>query len=90
MIRDHNNNPKSTFKMAVNKFTHLTVDEFKQYYNLGIKRPNLRSNAEFTHSAPSDMSSVPSAADWSTAGAVTTPKDQGNIIIIINYYYYYY
>jgi hypothetical protein len=41
-------------------------DEFKQYYNLGIKRPNLRSNAEFTHSAPSDMSSVPSAVDWST------------------------
>lgn len=77
MIREHNSNPKSTFQMAVNKFTHLTADEFKQFYNLGIKKPNLRSNAEFTHAAPTDISSVPSAADWSAAGAVTPPKDQG-------------
>ena len=77
MIREHNANPKSTFKMAVNRFTHLTADEFKQYYNLGIKKPNLRVNAEFTHAPPADMSSVPTSADWSAAGAVTPVKNQG-------------
>lgn len=77
MIEKHNADPSQTFKMGMNQFTHLTFDEFKEAVNLnGIKRPNLRKSTG-VHNAPSDLSSLPSSIDWTTKGAVTPVKDQG-------------
>lgn len=41
-IREHNSNPKSTYAMAENQFTHMTPEEFKSLQTRSI-----------THSFPS-------------------------------------
>ena len=76
LIVAHNANPKATYKMALNKFSHLTLDEFHSAVNLGgIKKPSVRKNAKI-HTAPSVKSA--DSVDWSTTPAVTPVKNQGN------------
>lgn len=76
LIEAHNADPKATYKMALNKFSHLTLDEFHSAVNLGgIKKPSVRKNAKI-HTAPSVKSA--DSVDWSTTPAVTPVKNQGN------------
>lgn len=79
-IDAHNADAKQTYKLGQNQFTHLTFEEFLDQVNIGGTRvPNLRrKKADFLHNAPSNVKSLPASVDWTTQGAVTPVKDQGN------------
>ena len=80
MIEKHNADPTNTFTMGVNKFAHLTFEEFKDTVRIGGARiPNLRKNPDGPmHEAPADRSTLSGTVDWVSKGAVTDVKDQGN------------
>lgn len=69
---------ESSYKMGLNKFSHLTLEEFQETVHSGTKPPALRRKGDKVHSAPSDMTAVPESVDWSTTGAVTPVKNQGS------------
>jgi C1A family cysteine protease len=76
VIRAHNQG-ESTYTLAMNKFGDMTFEEFHSKYTgfLGLRNRFLRSQnaqAEPTHVTLAD------SIDWTTQGAVTPVKDQGN------------
>jgi cathepsin L len=76
-IEAHNADKTQTFTMGLNKFSHLTFDEFKDAVHIGGARaPNLRKGSGKVHSAPKEGSN-PASVNWVDAGAVTPVKDQG-------------
>lgn len=79
LIEKHNSE-KHTYTYGLNKFSHLTFDEFIDEVKIGGARsPNLRKNsANPVHEAPADASATPSSIDWVAKGAVTDVKDQGS------------
>jgi len=77
MIEAHNSQNLS-YQLGINKFSHLTQQEFSEMVHLGgVRKPNLRSSG-VVHEAPADMSAVPSSKDWVAEGAVTEVKNQGS------------
>jgi len=73
-ITKHNEGNHS-YTMGVNEFADLTLEEFKNA-NFGYKnveRDFIRSKNE----APIDVAAVPDSIDWSSKGAVTPVKNQG-------------
>ena len=82
MINAHNKK-KSTYKLRLNKFAHLTFAEFSSKY-LGLASGDAKcDNAmrggksakkmTFTHANVA----APDTVDWRNANAVTSIKDQG-------------
>jgi len=70
------NSKKSTYRLAHNAFSHMDKEEWSAYVKKGLgKGPSVKGAK--THEAPSDLSSVPSSIDWTTKGAVTPVKNQG-------------
>ena len=73
-IISHNLDNTQNFTMAVNQFTDLTQDEFKEnYIGNGYGGVGSYGCKTFTSSA----SGVPTSLDWRVKGAVTSVKDQG-------------
>ena len=54
----------------------MSVEEWKEFVGIGLQRPD-QEPAPFVHEAPSDLSTLASEIDWTTKGAVTGVKDQG-------------
>jgi len=79
-IETHNANAENTYKLGLNKFSHLTFQEFQTAVRIGGTRvPNLRRNAGGNiHGEPADKSTLPTSVDWVASGAVTDVKDQGS------------
>lgn len=77
-IEAHNSGNNS-YTLGLNQFSHLTFDEFKDTVKIGgTKPPSLRRNAAKVHSAPADVSALPTSVDWTANGAVTAVKNQGS------------
>lgn len=68
-----------SYKLGHNQFSHMSVDEWREFVHLGLKKKDLRdpSKPAELHAAPSDVSSLAGEVDWVSAGAVTDVKDQG-------------
>jgi len=79
-IETHNDDKTQTYQLGRNQFTHLTFDEFVEAVHIGGTRPPLlrRAKSDIVHEAPADPSTLPATVDWTTAGAVTPVKNQGN------------
>lgn len=77
IIEEHNADEKKTFTMGLNKFSHLTNEEWKKQMNFGAMPPSLRKKADRVHGEPSTMKDVPDSVDWTTKNAVTPVKNQG-------------
>jgi len=72
------NGQKLPYKLGHNQFSHLSVDEWREYVGLfkGIyNKQNGRSSQ--THAIYFNTSKIPSSIDWTEKGAVTPVKDQG-------------
>lgn len=80
LIEKHNSDSTQTYKFGLNRFSHLTYQEWKDEVRVGGTRvPNLRRNPNTpVHEAPNDSSSNPASVNWVTSGAVTAVKNQGN------------
>ena len=71
-IMEHNLDPKNKFKLGVNHFTDLTVEEYSKI-NLGYK-PLLAYGCDVFNP---ETKYVFESVDWREKGAVTLVKDQG-------------
>ena len=71
-IMEHNLDPKNKFKLGVNHFTDLTVEEYSKI-NLGYK-PLLTYGCDVFNP---ETKYVFESVDWREKGAVTLVKDQG-------------
>jgi len=76
VIETHNAK-KASYKLGHNQYSHMSSAEFRDYMKLGLDRPASDTKASLFHSAPKDMTSVPSEVDWVSKGGVTPVKDQG-------------
>lgn len=76
-IIEAHNSASHSYTLGHNKFSHLSLDEFRQYVRLGIDRPQAKPLGASLHIAPGDLSSLPASIDWRAEGAVTPVKDQG-------------
>eukprot|EP00349_Pseudokeronopsis_sp_Brazil_P007821 CAMPEP_0202971278 /NCGR_PEP_ID=MMETSP1396-20130829/25553_1 /ASSEMBLY_ACC=CAM_ASM_000872 /TAXON_ID= /ORGANISM="Pseudokeronopsis sp., Strain Brazil" /LENGTH=339 /DNA_ID=CAMNT_0049700501 /DNA_START=61 /DNA_END=1080 /DNA_ORIENTATION=- len=75
VIETHNAKNLS-YTLGHNQFSHMSQDEWREYVKLGLMRPE-QTTAENIHAAPADLSTLADSIDWTTRGAVTPVKDQG-------------
>ena len=73
-IEEHNRQEHS-WKMGANKFADMTATEFRAKYITGGYKPRAHKHAD-SFFQPMSFN-LPASVDWSTKGAVTPVKDQG-------------
>merc|ERR1719267_318176 len=76
-IIETSNAQKLSYKLGHNEFSHMSIEEFRDYMRLGLGRADPSEPATFVHEAPSNKATIPDSVDWTTQGAVTEVKDQG-------------
>jgi C1A family cysteine protease len=75
-IQSHNSG-NHTYTLGHNQFSHMSVDEWREYVKLGLQKKDSTLKADFVHEAPANLMAVPDSIDWVEKGAVTEVKDQG-------------
>jgi C1A family cysteine protease len=74
LINSHNAQQNKTYELGHNKFSHLSLEEWREFVHLGLAKPSMK--ADNIHPAPADVSALPASVDW-TKTAVSAVKDQG-------------
>ncbi|KAI3414814.1 uncharacterized protein J3R85_015854 [Psidium guajava] len=76
-IKDFIASGNRTFKVGINQFSDLTVDEFVRSHTgyLASKQPKSPKTASLSHQHPTE--DAPDSIDWVKKGAVNQIKDQG-------------
>jgi len=76
LINAHNAKANVTYTLGHNKFSHMNLDEWRSYVNLGLQKPKelVPPTAILSGSDPSEL---PADIDWVGRGGVTDVKDQG-------------
>jgi C1A family cysteine protease len=77
IINTHNAQPNVSYTLGHNQYSHLSLDEWRQHVQLGLKKPEETEAPLYTLEAAADMSTLAAAVDWVAQGAVTGVKDQG-------------
>jgi len=75
IITQHNNQNLS-YTLGHNQFSHLSVEEYREYVKLGLNKPE-NIVADEIHEAPADVSTLATSINWVEKGSVTPVKDQG-------------
>lgn len=77
-IRAHNSRTDSSYKMGVNQFAAMTVEEFKDHYKGYTRFHSPQDEAEELDSIEVVATSeLPSSLDWREKNVVTPAKNQG-------------
>jgi len=76
LINAHNSQPNVSYTLGHNQFSHMNQDEWRQYVKLGLSRPVSEPASEI-FDAPSGYQEQAGGVDWTSEGAVTPVKDQG-------------
>jgi len=76
LINAHNSKPNVTYTLGHNQYSHLSLDEWRSYVNLGLKKPENLGAPLYVLQA-GDMTKMAASVDWVDQGAVTGVKDQG-------------
>jgi C1A family cysteine protease len=78
MIEIHNSK-KLSYELGHNQYSHLSFEEFKDYIKLGLNPIAPETESAFSVVDYNlNVSALPASVDWTTKGAVTGVKDQGN------------
>jgi len=73
---EQTNAKKLSYTLGHNAYSHMSNEEFNEYFNLGKGMP-ARPAPEAIHEAPANLTAT--AVDWTTKTGVVTPvKNQGN------------